>query len=63
MLTLLCFNSSEDQFEEYTRRQYLAKKPSANPFGDDEKPKPFLELDFITKVVLGKPRSFGRSLI
>jgi len=41
----------EDQFEEYTRRQYLAKKPMENPFGDPEvEATKFSELDVLTRV-------------
>ncbi|CAF9910533.1 MAG: hypothetical protein HETSPECPRED_010091 [Heterodermia speciosa] len=37
-------------FDEYTRRQYLAKAPARNPFGDDEEPKKFVEFDVFTKL-------------
>lgn len=46
---MLTFSSLEI-FAEYTRRQYLAKAPSRNPFGDDEDPTPFNELDVFTRV-------------
>ncbi|GAB7348671.1 hypothetical protein MBLNU459_g7034t1 [Dothideomycetes sp. NU459] len=37
-------------FDEYTRRQYLAKAPQRNPFGDDEEPNRFAEFDIFTKI-------------
>lgn len=37
-------------FAEYTRRQYLAKAPQRNPFGDEEDPTPFNELDIFTRI-------------
>ena len=43
-------NNSDDQFDDYTRRQYLAKKPNANPFGDGEQPVRFVDLPVLTKV-------------
>ena len=39
-----------DNFDEYTRRQYLMKGPSKNPFGDDEAPLKFSEFDIFTKL-------------
>ena len=44
------FSISDDQFDEYTRRQYLTKKPAVNPFGDGEKPGNFADLHVLTKV-------------
>ncbi|KAF8474693.1 hypothetical protein BDZ91DRAFT_788982 [Kalaharituber pfeilii] len=41
----------DDQFDDYTRRQYLTKKPSANPFGDEEHPVSFADLPVLTKVL------------
>lgn len=41
---------SEDQFEEYTRRQYSAKKPNANPFGDEEQATSFADLPILIRV-------------
>lgn len=54
-LTLLKYVSSHrgltpDIFAEYTRRQYLAKAPQRNPFGDDEDPTPFNDLDIYTRI-------------
>ncbi|KAL8721693.1 MAG: hypothetical protein Q9225_001693 [Loekoesia sp. 1 TL-2023] len=37
-------------FDEYTRRQYLAKAPERNPFGIEETPKEFSEFDIFTKL-------------
>ena len=42
--------ASPDIFDEYTRRQYLAKAPARNPFGVDEEPKKFAEFDVFTKL-------------
>ena len=41
---------SPELFDEYTRRQYVAKAPARNPFGTDEVPVDFKELDIFTKV-------------
>lgn len=37
-------------FDEYTRRQYLAKAPQRNPFGDEDEPAKFNELDIFTRI-------------
>ena len=37
-------------FDEYTRRQYEAKAPERNPFGEDEDPKKFADFDIFTKI-------------
>ncbi|KAK4495556.1 hypothetical protein PRZ48_001221 [Zasmidium cellare] len=37
-------------FDEYTRRQYLAKAPQRNPFGDEEEPAKFNDLDVFTRI-------------
>ncbi|KAM0271602.1 hypothetical protein ACHAQH_009050 [Verticillium albo-atrum] len=37
-------------FDEYTRRQYVAKAPAKNPFGTDETPARFAEFDALTKI-------------
>ncbi|KAI9710919.1 MAG: hypothetical protein M1820_002354 [Bogoriella megaspora] len=54
-LALLKFVSSHrgltpEIFDEYTRRQYLAKAPHRNPFGEDELPKKFNDFDVFTKI-------------
>lgn len=37
-------------FDEYTRRQYTAKAPKRNPFGEDEEPAKFNDFDVFTKI-------------
>lgn len=37
-------------FDEYTRRQYVAKAPTRNPFGEEEEPKKFAHFDVFTKL-------------
>lgn len=37
-------------FDEYTRRQYVAKAPNRNPFGTDEEPQKFAEFDVFLKL-------------
>ncbi|CAA9958368.1 PHD multi-domain protein [Pyrenophora teres f. maculata] len=37
-------------FDEYTRRQYVAKAPDRNPFGTEEEPAKFHDLDVFTKI-------------
>ncbi|EGY18508.1 uncharacterized protein VDAG_08842 [Verticillium dahliae VdLs.17] len=37
-------------FDEYTRRQYMAKAPEKNPFGAQETPAKFAEFDALTKI-------------
>ncbi|KAL9941691.1 hypothetical protein ACHAO5_008741, partial [Verticillium nonalfalfae] len=37
-------------FDEYTRRQYMAKAPEKNPFGTQEIPAKFAEFDALTKI-------------
>lgn len=54
-LALLKFVSSHrgltaDLFDEYTRRQYVAKAPDRNPFGTAEAPAKFDEFDILTKI-------------
>ncbi|KAH7095783.1 hypothetical protein FB567DRAFT_39746 [Paraphoma chrysanthemicola] len=39
-----------DIFDEYTRRQYVAKAPNRNPFGIDEEPNKFNDFDIFTKI-------------
>ena len=41
---------SPEIFDEYTRRQYVAKAPSRNPYGTDEEPAKFAEFDVFTKL-------------
>lgn len=54
-LALLKFVSSHrgltpEIFDEYTRRQYVAKAPDRNPFGTDEEPEKFAEFDVFLKL-------------
>ncbi|SLM38919.1 phd finger domain protein [Lasallia pustulata] len=54
-LALLKFVSSHrgltpDIFDEYTRRQYVAKAPGRNPFGSEEAPNKFADFDIFTKI-------------
>lgn len=37
-------------WDEYTRRQYLSKAPTQNPYGDEEEPKKFREFDIFQKI-------------
>ncbi|KAK7702931.1 hypothetical protein SLS57_011125 [Botryosphaeria dothidea] len=37
-------------FDEYARRQYVAKAPQRNPFGVEEEPKKFNDMDTFTKI-------------
>jgi hypothetical protein len=39
-----------DIFDEYTRRQFVAKAPNRNPFGTEEEPNKFDDFDVYTKV-------------
>ena len=41
---------SHEIFDEYTRRQYLAKAPARNPFGDEDEPYKFNDFDVFTKL-------------
>lgn len=54
-LSLLKFVSSHrgltpELFDEYTRRQYVAKAPERNPFGTEEEPAHFKDFDVFTKI-------------
>ena len=42
--------ASPEIFDEYTRRQYVAKAPQRNPFGIDEIPNKFDEFDIFAKI-------------
>ncbi|KAF2856307.1 hypothetical protein T440DRAFT_384429 [Plenodomus tracheiphilus IPT5] len=37
-------------FDEYTRRQYVAKAPARNPFGTEDEPNKFNDFDVFTKI-------------
>jgi len=47
---LLLTRQRPELFDEYTRRQYVAKAPQRNPFGEEEEPKKFDDFDVFTKV-------------
>ncbi|KAH8675333.1 hypothetical protein BX600DRAFT_452448 [Xylariales sp. PMI_506] len=54
-LALLKFVSSHrgltpELFDEYTRRQYVAKRPESNPFGTGEEPARFHDFNVFTKL-------------
>lgn len=42
--------TSPELFDEYTRRQYVAKAPQRNPFGVEEAPASFADFDVFAKV-------------
>lgn len=48
-------------FDEYTRRQYVAKAPDRNPFGTEEEPAKFTEFDVFTKVLFYDPRMISNA--
>lgn len=41
---------SSETFDEFTRRQFVAKAPSRNPYGTDETPNKFDDFDVFTKI-------------
>ncbi|POR35386.1 Uncharacterized protein TPAR_04395 [Tolypocladium paradoxum] len=41
---------THDIFDDQIRKQYLAKVPDNNPFGDDDDPRKFAEFDVFTKI-------------
>ncbi|PNY29301.1 Uncharacterized protein TCAP_00800 [Tolypocladium capitatum] len=41
---------THDIFDDHMRKQYLAKAPDGNPFGDDDDPHKFAEFDVFTKI-------------
>lgn len=51
LLSMLTDDSPEI-FDEYTRRQYMAKAPQRNPFGTEEEPAKFMDFDTFTKASL-----------
>jgi len=42
-------DDSPEIFDEYTRRQYIAKASQRNPFGSEEEPAKFMDFDSFTK--------------
>ena len=43
-------HGSPEIFDEYTRRQYVAKAPLRNPYGEEEDPAKFNDFDVFTKI-------------
>ena len=41
---------SAENLDEFTRKQYLKRKPNANPFGDEENPTAWDEFDVFARV-------------
>ncbi|OAQ81420.1 phd finger domain-containing protein [Purpureocillium lilacinum] len=41
---------THDIFNDQMRKQYLAKSPDSNPFGDEDAPRNFADLDVFTKI-------------
>lgn len=37
-------------WDDYTRRQYIAKAPQLNPYGDEDEPKRFRDFDIFLKI-------------
>lgn len=37
-------------WDDYTRRQYVAKAPARSPYGDDTAPNKFRDFDIFTKI-------------
>lgn len=46
----LMIENRPDLFDEYTRRQYVAKAPERNPFGTEETPNKFADFEVFTKI-------------
>jgi hypothetical protein len=42
--------ASYSNWDEYTRRQYVAKAPHLNPYGTDEEPRSFRSFDVFLKI-------------
>jgi hypothetical protein len=40
-----------ENLDEFTRKQYIKRKPDANPFGDEENPTSWTELDVFAQVL------------
>ena len=47
---LIQCNSSLENLDEFTRKQFIKRKPDANPFGDEENPTSWNELDVFAHV-------------
>lgn len=48
--TFVLTKASPEIFDEYTRRQFVAKAPHRNPFGVEEEPNNFNKFDVFTKI-------------
>jgi hypothetical protein len=49
-LAMANIDYSYDNWDEYTRRQYQAKLPERNLYGDEEEPQKFRSFDIFTKI-------------
>lgn len=49
-INTLTIHNRPEIFDEYTRRQYVAKAPTRNPFGEEEEPLHFIGFDVFTKL-------------
>ena len=47
---LILVRNSLEIFDEYTRRQFVAKAPQRNPYGTDLEPAKFNDFDIFTKI-------------
>ena len=50
MIRLVLTRDSHENFDEYSRRQFLAKDAAKNPFGNGEEPLRFADFDVYKKV-------------
>ncbi|UKZ52252.1 hypothetical protein TrVGV298_006027 [Trichoderma virens] len=41
---------THESFDDQARRQYILKSPDSNPFGDEDEPRSFADLDIFTKI-------------
>lgn len=49
LLSSALTGDSPEIFDEYSRRQYIAKAPQLNPFGTEDEPAKFMDFDIFTK--------------
>lgn len=47
---VLMSSNSFENWDEYARRQYIAKAPHSNPYGTEEQPRAFRKFDVFTKI-------------
>jgi hypothetical protein len=45
-------DGSGENLDEFARKQYFKRKPNANPFGDEENPATWDELDVFARVTV-----------